>query len=91
MLWLPVLLLAEMLRPRLGYDVRRWSTGFPVGMYAACSFVSRHRRPGECSHQLRARMVWAALVVWGVVFAAMIRGAVRVVDGEQRPAPRDGF
>ena len=35
-LWLPVLLLAEILRPRLHYDVRRWSTVFPVGTYGAC-------------------------------------------------------
>ena len=39
MLWLPVLLAAEVLRPRLRYEVRRWSTVFPFGMYAACSFV----------------------------------------------------
>ncbi|MBV8990248.1 MAG: tellurite resistance/C4-dicarboxylate transporter family protein, partial [Solirubrobacterales bacterium] len=38
-LWLPVLLVAEVLRPRLSYDVRRWSTVFPLGMYAACSFI----------------------------------------------------
>ena len=29
--WLPVLLAAEALHPRLGYDVRRWGTAFPVG------------------------------------------------------------
>ena len=39
MLWLPALVLAEALHPRLRYDVRRWSTVFPVGMYAACSFA----------------------------------------------------
>ena len=39
MVWLPVLVGAEILRPRLTYNVRRWSTVFPVGMYAACSFV----------------------------------------------------
>ena len=46
--WLPVLLAAEVLRPRLRYDVRRWSTVFPVGMYAACSFVvgAAARAPG---------------------------------------------
>ena len=37
--WLPALLAAEVLRPRLHYNVGRWSTVFPVGMYAACSFV----------------------------------------------------
>jgi hypothetical protein len=55
MLWLPLLLLAEVLRPRLQYDVRRWSTVFPFGMYAACSFVIGERR-GQRRHELRARM-----------------------------------
>jgi hypothetical protein len=35
--WLPVLVATELLRPRLAYDLRRWSTVFPIGMYAACS------------------------------------------------------
>jgi Voltage-dependent anion channel len=29
--WLPVLLSTELLQPRLGYDLRRWSTVFPRG------------------------------------------------------------
>ena len=39
MLWLIVLLFAEARWPRLRYDARRWSTVFPVGMYAASSFT----------------------------------------------------
>ncbi len=38
MAWLLPLVTAEVLRPRPGYDVRRWATVFPLGMYAACSF-----------------------------------------------------
>jgi tellurite resistance protein TehA-like permease len=37
--WLPVLIAGEAVRPRLSYDVRRWATVFPLGMYAACSFT----------------------------------------------------
>ncbi|MEO8967453.1 MAG: tellurite resistance/C4-dicarboxylate transporter family protein [Solirubrobacteraceae bacterium] len=90
MLWLPVLLLAEALRPRLGYDVRRWSTVFPVGMYAACSFAV-----GQAAHASVVRgfarvWVWVALAVWGVVSAAMIRRAVQILHGEQRPTAPDG-
>ena len=33
------LIVAECVRPRLGYDVRRWATVFPFGMYPACSFT----------------------------------------------------
>lgn len=39
MAWLPVLIVAEIVKPRLNYGLSRWATGFPIGMYAACSFV----------------------------------------------------
>jgi Voltage-dependent anion channel len=39
MAWLPVLIAAEVAWPRLHYEVRRWATVFPLGMYAACSFT----------------------------------------------------
>jgi tellurite resistance protein TehA-like permease len=40
MAWLFPLIAGEVLRPRLSYDVRRWATVFPLGMYAACSFAT---------------------------------------------------
>jgi tellurite resistance protein TehA-like permease len=39
MAWLPALITCEIARPRLSYDVRRWATVFPLGMYPACSFT----------------------------------------------------
>jgi hypothetical protein len=33
------LIVAEAIRPRLGYDVRRCATVFPLGMHPACSFA----------------------------------------------------
>jgi tellurite resistance protein TehA-like permease len=85
MLWLPVLLLAEARRPRPGYDVRRWSTVFPVGMYAACSFaVGQAAHVGAITSFARA-WVWVALAVWLIVFAAMLRGGLHVVRGKHPP------
>ena len=40
MAWLLPLVTGEILRPRPGYDVHRWATVFPLGMYAACSFTT---------------------------------------------------
>ena len=40
MAWLPVLIVGEVVRPRLSLDLRRWATAFPLGMYAACSFIA---------------------------------------------------
>lgn len=72
MVWLPVLLAAELLRPRLRYDVRRWSTVFPVGMYAACSFAAGAALDAAAITHFAQIWVWAGLAVWLVVFAAMI-------------------
>ena len=72
MVWLPFLVAGEIVRPRLTYNVRRWSTVFPVGMYAACSFIV-----GELTHTAGiidfARVwEWVAFAVWLIVFAAMV-------------------
>jgi hypothetical protein len=88
MLWLPVLLLAETLRPRLRYDVRRWSTVFPVGMYAACSFVVGIVAHASTISSFARVWVWVALAVWAVVFLAMIRHAGQILRADGEPNPR---
>jgi tellurite resistance protein TehA-like permease len=88
MLWLPVLLLAEALRPRPGYDVRRWSTVFPVGMYAACSFAVAKADHATAITRFARIWVWVALAVWAVVFAAMIGRAIQIVRADGAPNPR---
>ena len=85
MLWLPALLLAEALRPRPGYDVRRWSTVFPVGMYAACSFAVGQAAHASALTSFARAWVWVALAVWLIVFAAMLRRGMQVVGGKQPP------
>jgi tellurite resistance protein TehA-like permease len=80
--WLPVLVAAEILHPRLTYNVRRWSTVFPVGMYAACSFVVGPLTGTRGITDFAHVWVWVALAVWLVVFAAMLRRGPRLVHGE---------
>jgi hypothetical protein len=83
MVWLPALVGAEILRPRLFYNVRRWSTVFPVGMYAACSFIvgSLTNTPGIVDF---ARVwVWVGAGVWLVVFLAMLASGRRLIAGNQ--------
>lgn len=72
MLWLPALVAAEVLHPRLRYNVRRWSTVFPVGMYAACSFVVGSLTGTRGITDFARVWVWLALAVWLAVFAAML-------------------
>jgi tellurite resistance protein TehA-like permease len=89
MLWLPVLLAAEALRPRLRYDVRRWSTVFPFGMYAACSFVVGKAAHADAITSFARVWVWIALAVWAVVFVALLLRVINVAfPGLSRRAPR---
>jgi hypothetical protein len=66
--WLPVLLVAEILRPRLRFDARRWSTVFPMGMYAVCSFAA-----GGALTDFARAWVWIALAVWTLAAAGTVR------------------
>ncbi|HEY1521146.1 MAG TPA: tellurite resistance/C4-dicarboxylate transporter family protein [Solirubrobacteraceae bacterium] len=78
MLWLPVLVAGELLHPRLSYDVRRWSTVFPFGMYAACSFAVGAAVPARAITSFAQVWVWVALAVWAAVLVATIRRAAPV-------------
>jgi hypothetical protein len=90
MAWLPALALGELARPRLRFDARRWSTVFPVGMYAAMSFVvGEEERLGWMVAFARA---WTpvAVAVWLVVAAATAGRAARLLraSGGHRPDGR---
>lgn len=86
-LWLPLLSVAEVRHPRLRYDPHRWATVFPVGMYAACSFVVGRAAGVRALVSFARVWVWVAVVVWLVVSAATIRAAARALGrrGAERP------
>jgi tellurite resistance protein TehA-like permease len=86
--WFAVLLVAEVLRPRLGYDVRRWSTVFPMGMTAAATLsvsaavdVSWLRAPGEV-------LLWVSVAAWLVVAAGALRSYTAGRGDVTSTAPR---
>jgi hypothetical protein len=72
MAWLPVLVVGEAVRPRLRYHLARWSTVFPFGMYAACSFVVASVAHAGGIASFARVWTWIALAVWAVVFAGML-------------------
>jgi tellurite resistance protein TehA-like permease len=87
--WLPFLLGAEVVRPRVAYDVRRWATVFPVAMYAVAALqVGRLAGLGWLSAIARA-WIWVALAVWAVVAAGMLAQAPRALPARvtRRRAP----
>jgi hypothetical protein len=83
--WLPVLLISEALRPRLHYDGRRWSTVFPVGMYAACSFVVGVAAGAPGITDFARVWVWVGVAVWLATFAGMVLRGLQLARGEQSP------
>jgi tellurite resistance protein TehA-like permease len=87
MLWLPVLLFTEVRWPRLSVGPARWSTVFPLGMYAVCSFaVGVVAHAGAIASFARV-WVWIGLAAWAIVFVPTIGRAVEVVRG---PGPPHG-
>jgi tellurite resistance protein TehA-like permease len=76
--WLPVLLIAEVRRPRLHYNVRRWSTVFPLGMYAACSFVVDKAAMTPALSDFARVWVWVAVACWAVVAVGLGQRAIGV-------------
>jgi tellurite resistance protein TehA-like permease len=80
--WLPVLLVTEAMRPRLGYDVRRWSTVFPVGMYSACSFIVGAAAHAPAITDFAHVWIWAGVATWLVVFVAMVHRGIELTRGE---------
>jgi len=79
MVWLPALLGVELMRPRLDYDIRRWATAFPLGMFASCSFAVGGAVDAPGITRFARIWVWVAFAVWLVLFAAMVRRCARAL------------
>ena len=62
--WYLVLAVAEVIWRRPRYDVRRWSTVFPLGMTAAASINVGLAVPVQAIHTAGQVLVWPALAVW---------------------------
>jgi tellurite resistance protein TehA-like permease len=73
MCWFPVLLAVEVARPRPRYDLRRWSTVFPLGMYAACSFAVGSTSDLHAVTRLAQAAGWLAFAAWLVVGIGTLR------------------
>jgi tellurite resistance protein TehA-like permease len=71
--WLPVLLTAELRAPRLRYDLRRWSTVFPIGMYAVCSSATSSVGGIGGIGTFADVWIWIALAVWAIVLIGTLR------------------
>nr|WP_275410307.1 tellurite resistance/C4-dicarboxylate transporter family protein [Streptomyces sp. SID14478] len=85
--WYVVLAVAEVLEPRFTYDVRRWSTVFPMGMTAVAALsvataveTSWLKGPGQV-------LLWIAFAAW-VLVAVGAAGSVRSAGSLRSTGPR---
>jgi voltage-gated anion channel len=60
----------ELIRPRVRYDVHRWATVFPLGMFASCSFVIGDAVGADGITRFARGWSWVAFAVWLVVLVA---------------------
>jgi tellurite resistance protein TehA-like permease len=84
MIWLVILVAAEVARPRLSYDVRRWATVFPVGTYAACALRTGQLTGITAITEFARIWTLVAAAVTLIVFAGLLRRA-----GFRDHAPHD--
>jgi hypothetical protein len=75
-LWLPLLVVDELLSPRLRYDLRRWSTVFPLGMYAVSSVTVGQVVPAHEFVRFASVWIWIALAAWLAAALGAFRRAV---------------
>ena len=78
MLWLPALAAGELLNPRLVGAPDRWSTVFPLGMYAAMSFAVGSLAGADWLRAFARGWGFGAAAVWALV----------LVDAVGRSRPR---
>jgi tellurite resistance protein TehA-like permease len=64
------------IRPRLRFDIRRWSTVFPLGMAALASLHLSRVLHQPTLWGLGHVLSWLALVVWAVVAAGSLRRVI---------------
>jgi hypothetical protein len=75
--WLPVLVAAEVVSPRLDFHRLRWATVFPAGMYAVLSLTVGDLEGWGWLTGFGRVWIWVAVALWVFVAAGALRRAVR--------------
>ncbi|WP_330261271.1 tellurite resistance/C4-dicarboxylate transporter family protein [Streptomyces sp. NBC_00539] len=70
--WYAVLLTAELRSPRPGYDIRRWSTVFPLGMTATACLSAAAPTGAGWLRPVGEVLLWIAVAAWILTFAAFL-------------------
>lgn len=86
-LWLPLLVAGELAELRVHHWLRRWSTVFPLGMYAACSIEVGKAAAVDGLVLLGQVWIWVAVAAWSTTVLLTARGGVRAVPWVERSRP----
>jgi tellurite resistance protein TehA-like permease len=82
--WLPALMGGELARPRLVGAPGRWSTVFPLGMYAAMSFAVGELAGLDWMRAFARDWTWLAAAAWALVLLDALP-AHRASTGRRAP------
>nr|WP_234343390.1 tellurite resistance/C4-dicarboxylate transporter family protein [Streptomyces sp. NRRL F-5123] len=85
--WYAVLAVCEVLRPRPRYDLRRWSTVFPLGMSAVAALSTSQAAHVPRLHGTGTVLLWIAFAAWLLVAAGFTAHVLR----GRRAGPRPGY
>lgn len=88
LVWYAVLAATELRWPRPRYDLRRWSTVFPLGMLAAACFAVADEQRVHWLRTLAEVLVWPAICVTALTAVGFLRHMRRLVV--QPPAVMTG-
>lgn len=89
LLWLPLLVGGEIVRPRLHFNALRWATVFPVGMYAASTFTVGAAAGHGWMTDFAQAWVWVAYAVWLLIaLGTIVRGASLLAGRAGAPAAK---
>ncbi|MEV0357885.1 tellurite resistance/C4-dicarboxylate transporter family protein [Nocardia sp. NPDC050697] len=67
-----VLMVAEVVRPRPGYDIRRWATVFPLGMTAVACWTAGTAADMPVLRTVGAVLLVVAVGAWLLTFGALL-------------------
>ncbi|NQE86735.1 hypothetical protein HPY32_06965 [Nocardia terpenica] len=70
--WYAVLLVAEAVRPRKHYDIRRWATVFPLGMTAVATLRTGAALGISYLHPLGGALLAIAVAAWVLASAGLV-------------------
>jgi tellurite resistance protein TehA-like permease len=84
MVWLFPLVIGEVRRPRLNYEVGRWATVFPLGMYAACSFATGQVTGISGIADFGRAWTWVAFTVGLLALAGLFRRSWQGLRSQRR-------